>query len=55
VLSLWPLPEVTYWVGMTHETDHYELDRQLTEWNGTVGRQLGTVIRPAYDGLVIPL
>lgn len=51
MLSLRPLPEITYWIGMTHETDHYELEEHLEQWS----KENGVKIVVAYDGLEIPL
>ena len=51
VLSLKPVPEITYWVGLTHQTDHYLLEQELEEWSNTTGVR----IEPAYDGLQIRL
>jgi len=51
MLSLNPVPEITYWIGMTHETDHYELEAQVERWS----KENGVKIVVAYDGLEIPL
>lgn len=40
---------------MTHEREHYELEISLDDLNEKVGRDLGTKIVWAYDGLIIPL
>ena len=50
-MSLETKPEVTYWVGFSHQTDHYTLEEDLTLWS----EKTGVRIEPAYDGLQIPL
>jgi hypothetical protein len=49
-MSLNPVPEITYWVGFSHQTDHYELEQRLKLWS----IETGVHIEPAYDGLEIP-
>jgi hypothetical protein len=51
VLSLNPLPEITYWVGFDHLTDHYLLEKELKVWS----EENKVRIEPAYDGLQILL
>jgi len=50
-MSLSIKPEVTYWVGFAHQTDHYTLEEQLRIWS----EQSRVRIEPAYDGLQILL
>jgi hypothetical protein len=50
-MSLNPAPEITYWVGFAHQTDHYLLEQELKMWS----EKTGIRIEPAYDGLQIPL
>ena len=50
-MSLDPRPEITYWVGFSHQTDHYILEQELELWS----QRTGVRIEPAYDGLQIPL
>lgn len=50
-MSLDPVPEITYWVGFSHLTDHYLLEQELKVWS----EKTGVRIEPAYDGLLIPL
>jgi hypothetical protein len=50
-MSLEPIPEITYWVGFAHQTDHYDLEKELEQWSN----KTGVHIEPAYDGLEIPL
>jgi hypothetical protein len=50
-MSLNPRPDITYWVGFAHQTDHYQLEQELKLWTA----KTGVKIEPAYDGLQIPL
>jgi len=50
-MSLKPIPEITYWVGFAHQTDHYTLEAELKAWS----EKTGIRIEPAFDGLEIPL
>lgn len=50
-MSLNPVPEITYWVGFEHLTDHYLLEQELRVWS----EKNQVRIEPAYDGLQIPL
>ena len=50
-MSLERKPEVTYWVGFAHQTDHYQLEQELKVWS----EKAGIRIEPAYDGLQVPL
>jgi hypothetical protein len=50
-MSLELKPEITYWVGFAHQTDHYALEDDLKLWS----EKTGVRIEPAYDGLQIPL
>jgi len=50
-MSLDPRPDITYWVGFAHQTDHYTLEQELKVWTA----KTGVKIEPAYDGLQIPL
>jgi hypothetical protein len=50
-MSLNSKPEITYWTGFEHRTDHYELERELKHWSETTGIR----IEPAFDGLQIIL
>jgi hypothetical protein len=46
-----PIPEVTYLVGISHESDHYKLEEELKEWS----KSEGISILPAFDGMEINL
>ena len=50
-MSLDVIPEITYWVGFAHQTDHYALEQDLKQWT----KRTGIRIEPAYDGLQIQL
>jgi len=46
-----PPPEITYFIGMSHDTDHSQLELDLKGWS----EQEGIEIRPAFDGLQISI
>jgi hypothetical protein len=51
VKSLVPGPEITYLIGLSHDTDHYWLEKDLKEWSS----QEGIIVVPSFDGLEISL
>ena len=46
-----PPPEVTYFIGFSHDTDHYWLEEELKEWSSREGIN----VFPSFDGLKISL
>jgi hypothetical protein len=44
-----PPPEITYFIGISHDTDHYWLEKELNSSNEKI------VVVPAFDGLRISL
>jgi hypothetical protein len=44
-------PEIIYFIGMSHDTDHYWLEEELRAWS----LREGINILPSYDGLAISL
>lgn len=50
-MSLERKPEITYWVGFAHQTDHYLLEQDLQLWSAKTGIRT----EPAYDGLQVAL
>jgi hypothetical protein len=46
-----PPPEITYFVGISHDTDHYSLEKELNGWSSNEKM----VVVPAFDGLRICL
>lgn len=51
VKSLVTAPEITYLIGLSHDTDHHWLEKDLKEWSS----QEGITIVPSFDGLEISL
>lgn len=51
VKSIVPPPEITYFIGISHDTDHYWLEEELRKWSLNEGIK----IVPAFDGLKISL
>lgn len=51
IKSMEPVPQITYLVGMTHDSDHYEVEGELSEWSAATGIS----VVPAFDGMQISL
>ena len=49
IKSMTPAPEITYFTGISHETDHYWLEKDLRDWS--LREKIN--VAPAFDGLKI--
>jgi hypothetical protein len=51
IKSIVPPPEITYLTGISHDTDHYWLEKELRGWS----LKEGLNVAPGFDGLKISL